>query len=652
MQITNKDIARVEKIFFGENGTFEDDKNERYNFISCVDKSIDVEACPGSGKTTSLLAKLYLLSEKMPFEDGKGLCVLTHTNVGINEIKNNLGHRAEKLFQYPNFFGTIQSFIDKFLAIPYYSNKNHERISVIDSERAFNRLLSSFAQGVTRDDLKKVKEFLHANGDIAFRLTYKQVEGQIYDLVKGIDGKKIEAKKPHRTKGKYNDWSQAEKTRVYNSLNRLKAGVLRSGILSYDDAYFYAKEYLLAYPEIRNAFSSRFSHLFIDEMQDTYNHQDSIIKLLFDNNVIIQRIGDANQAILNDNDGLSAWEESERMSITESRRFSQPIANILKTVALKSNSDLKGRDDTSIPPFIIKYNNNEESQVLEKFAALVLKLDLANREQYKYPVKAVGWVGKDKEGLTIKSYFPSFNKKISNKIPSFKSLSAAITYSNISEPKEFFNIVIDCLVEILRKSEIKNITEKGERYYSRTSLLNFLKQQFPEQFNLLSSEISSWAIQSFSGTNPSEKIKTFIKDIFFPTLNIVLNEYSLKFIDSNEIEDISEETLQQKNIFYSSVPDLSHIPIEVATVHSVKGETHRATLYLETSFHKPCGEYLIDQLIGNDYVKKKGGSRKEMCLKVAHVGMSRPTHLLCVALNETLVEKNIEALEGNGWKII
>jgi len=652
MQITHKDISRVEKIFFGDNGTFEDDKNERYNFISCIDRSIDVEACPGSGKTTSLLAKLYLLSEKMPFEDGKGVCVLTHTNVGINEIKNNLGHRAEKLFQYPNFFGTIQSFIDKFLAIPYYSNKNHKRIAVIDSDRAFNRLLTSFAEGVSRDDLKMVKEFLHANEDIAFRLTYKQVEEQVYDLVKGVDGKKIEPQKPQRIKGKNAGWSNEEKIRVYNSLNKLKASILKSGVLSYDDAYFYAKEYLLAYPEIKNAFSSRFSHVFVDEMQDTYSHQDSIIKLLFDDNVIIQRIGDGNQAILNDNDGISAWEGSERMSITESRRFSQPIANILKTVALKSNLDLKGLNEFDIPTYIIKYKNKEENQVLEKFASLLPKHDLAENKHYKYPVKAVGWVGKDKDGLTIKSYFPSFNKKILNKNPSFKSLRAAITFSNVSEPKEFFNTVIDCLVEILRRSEMRNSTNKGARYYSRTSLLNFLKQRFPEEFIVLSTNISAWASQSFSGENPAEEIKIFIKDIFFPALNIALKDYSLKFIDSNEVEDISAQTLQLKNIFYSSVEHLSHVPIEVATVHSVKGETHRATLYLETSFHKSCGEYLIQQLTGTPYIKTKGASRKEMCLKVAHVGMSRPTHLLCVALNETVVEESRKQLEDNGWVII
>src|SRR5680860_997817 len=117
MEITDKDIERAEKLFFLDGGDFKDDKNERYNFIKCLDKSVDVHACPGSGKTTSLLAKLYLLSEKMPFSDGRATCVLTHTNVAIDTIKNRLGTKANRLFQYPNFFGTIQSFVDRFLAI-------------------------------------------------------------------------------------------------------------------------------------------------------------------------------------------------------------------------------------------------------------------------------------------------------------------------------------------------------------------------------------------------------------------------------------------------------------------------------------------------------------------------------------------------------
>src|SRR5665811_11286 len=111
---TNEEIKYASSILI-DNEEFD---TEKINIIKC-NESIDVKACPGSGKTTTLLAKLIILANQMPFEDNKGICVLTHTNVAINEIKEKLGIKAELLFRYPNHFGTIQSFVDKFLAIPY-----------------------------------------------------------------------------------------------------------------------------------------------------------------------------------------------------------------------------------------------------------------------------------------------------------------------------------------------------------------------------------------------------------------------------------------------------------------------------------------------------------------------------------------------------
>jgi len=78
-----------------------------------------LEAVPGSGKTTALLAKLLILERKMPFENGSGILVLSHTNTAVDEIKNKLEKVAPKLFKFPNFIGTIQSFVDTFLTKPY-----------------------------------------------------------------------------------------------------------------------------------------------------------------------------------------------------------------------------------------------------------------------------------------------------------------------------------------------------------------------------------------------------------------------------------------------------------------------------------------------------------------------------------------------------
>ena len=69
IEITDNDIAYAEKILLPIGSQFND---ERRAFIRCME-SRDVVACPGSGKTTALLAKLLILARKMPFEDGRGI---------------------------------------------------------------------------------------------------------------------------------------------------------------------------------------------------------------------------------------------------------------------------------------------------------------------------------------------------------------------------------------------------------------------------------------------------------------------------------------------------------------------------------------------------------------------------------------------------
>ncbi|MBQ4818893.1 UvrD-helicase domain-containing protein [Aquimarina sp. MMG016] len=650
MEIAENDIKRVEEIFFNGNGSFQDEKGERYAFISCLDKSIDVEACPGSGKTTSLLAKLYLLSERMPFENGKGICVLTHTNVAIEEIRKKLGNKADRLFQYPNFFGTIQSFVDKYLAIPYYVGKNKLRPRTIDSEIATKRLFTTYhVNHVSRQNLNRAKILLHQPNGIASNLTLKRTEEGVV-IVKGCGGDKIEVKIP-----KNQNWEENSETQVYEALQALKIDILSNGYLSFDDAYFYANEYLMNYPRIKQTISSRFSHVFIDEMQDTYAHQDEIIKEIFDKHIVIQRIGDPNQAILNDSNSESAWEDSERLKITGSRRFSQPIAKVLRTVALNGDSELTGTGEATIQPHIISYRNGQETQVLERFVSLIHKLGLDDSDAQKDPIKAVGWVGKEKDGLTISSYFPSFSKVMVRK-KSLDTLKSAVQICEATNPKEVYNTVMDCCLEILRLADIKHDTPKGRRYFNRTSFLGLLKRHHPESLITLNGKISIWGRKLLVNKTEEviQEIRPYLKDIFFPAINFTLNKYANAFIDSEEVVEVTEEQLESKNTFYSEQEKMRQIPIEVGTVHSVKGETHRVTLYLETFYHKSCGQHLIDQLIGTPYTppQNKKDTYKKACLKIAHVGMSRPTHLLCVALNEEIVEAHRAGLEENGWNII
>ena len=60
IEVTEDDIRYAEEILFGKINVF--DKEERIPIIEDLNNSFDVNACPGSGKTTVLLAKLIILS--------------------------------------------------------------------------------------------------------------------------------------------------------------------------------------------------------------------------------------------------------------------------------------------------------------------------------------------------------------------------------------------------------------------------------------------------------------------------------------------------------------------------------------------------------------------------------------------------------------
>ncbi|QXP58749.1 hypothetical protein [Olleya sp. HaHaR_3_96] len=82
MKIINEEIEKAAFTLLGNKNAFYDGdilekKGERINVIKCS-KDINVVAYPGSGKTTTLLAKLMILANRMPFEDGRGICVFTH----------------------------------------------------------------------------------------------------------------------------------------------------------------------------------------------------------------------------------------------------------------------------------------------------------------------------------------------------------------------------------------------------------------------------------------------------------------------------------------------------------------------------------------------------------------------------------------------
>ncbi|WP_429975735.1 UvrD-helicase domain-containing protein [Enterococcus sp. DIV0086] len=84
MNITDDDIQICEELLLPSGCNFTE---EQIKLIKCLD-STEIIACPGSGKTTLLLAKLLSVTNHYPLKHNSGVCVLSHTNVAINEIQD------------------------------------------------------------------------------------------------------------------------------------------------------------------------------------------------------------------------------------------------------------------------------------------------------------------------------------------------------------------------------------------------------------------------------------------------------------------------------------------------------------------------------------------------------------------------------------
>ena len=444
---TDEEIRIAHDILLKDKKPFDD---TRLNIIK-EDRSCYVQACPGSGKTTALLAKLIILANRLPMTDGKGVCVLTHTNVAIDEIKAKVGSKANVLFNYPNFFGTIQTFLHKYVAAAALHYFYGSQIQYVDNDIAKAVLLKKYSKLPFGNKLKKCiygmvinKGYPISDDEISawggvdiltaakvIKKKGKKVEKYEFKLkdydLQNIDDSTIRAQ--IRAKRDYIkdcqekeiiinakvNWQDVKVVINQKHINRtsesatefikLKEEMFKEGILSFEDAYDLAFRYIREKNLDFSGFShKRFKYLFIDEVQDCDHQQEELIKKLFDDEkVIVQRFGDYCQAIYdgernneNDNDRLKA---DNVLPIHNSNRFGEKIAKPLRSLCMEDNHQLVGNEDIcSVKPVIITYE--DPLVVLPKYAELLRTtiipemgnmsvLDIAIRERDEDPLHRI-----------------------------------------------------------------------------------------------------------------------------------------------------------------------------------------------------------------------------------------------------------------------
>ncbi|NBA78038.1 UvrD-helicase domain-containing protein [Emticicia sp. ODNR4P] len=605
--------------------------NEEQKIVIRTWNTVNIQACPGSGKTTTLAAKLMILAEKLPKSFQQGICIITHTNTAVDEIKKKLGPYANFYNNYPHHFGTIQSFVDKYLAIPAYKKHFQQSPNILDDDTWLKYLEKQ------SDYVRLAKNNYITTNSI-----------NISKLVFNLNNFKISKK--------LNDTNVfvGENSDTYKNIYAFKKRMLEQGQVSYAEAYSLAFSYLRKNPQLANLFSKRFSLVLIDEMQDMETHQYKLINDLFGNgNTIVQKIGDINQSIfsLNSEQEKSDWDTSANsLSLNSTTRLSHHLAEIVKPICLSPQS-MEGNWNPFplIKPTIIVFNDNTKGNVKEKFVELIHAHNLLQFWSEDKPFKVIGGRRgevQDKH-LNINSYWSDFNKNISVKTREefdnlFAYLEKCQALKSEKNVKEIRKTLLNAICKALKLAEIRN--PLTSYYFTPATFTQYLFSEKEVENKNLNAKLAKWIL----GFQHTPELRTEIEDYLKTLLTIFQKQSTTKLENFLADTAASIEPQQEPRQSY----EYQGVKVFFDTVHGVKGETHTATLYLETYLKQvfDIGGKILPHI--TNPVKPDKACKKR--LPQAYVAMSRATHFLCLAVHKDRFKDDVKAYfenSDNGWEV-
>ena len=388
---------------------------------------------------------------------------------------------------------------------------------------------------------------------------------------------------------------------------------------------------------------------------------------------IYQRIGDKNQAIFNSVKVSDIWKDRELvLPLKGSQRLSKPIAEVLNYFALYRSEtfEIVGLRSGDLKPHILLYNNDTIKDVIPFFSDIVKTYKQNDKlvDLDSYPIKVISWstewnTQEEKDDLAkirLVDYHSKFEKNKHKLKQDYDCLKSYLLYfDNRKQTLEpIRKNILNAFLKVLRLEEIE---DEKKRYFTKRTLLAYLKDkdllESTNNYEILKLHLYNWSIGIIR--NKIEEVCNEIKlyvPIFVRIFGKEINK-SNRFISEIIYQKQEEENIIEKN---PNLLQINNLNIEISTIHSTKGQTHCATLYLESYYYQDGkgdnaksyeSQRLADQLLGKTISSDAGQHVKES-LKMAYVGLSRATNLLCVAIHEDRFNKYLSNIDSNKWEVI
>jgi DNA helicase-2/ATP-dependent DNA helicase PcrA len=538
-----------------------------------------VEACPGGGKTWVIMGRY---ARRVREERRKGVALLSFTNAAIGEIGDR-ARNAPELMRSPNFVGTFDSFLHRFIVTPGW----------IVTEGTRPRYCESWAQL----DLPEVRIRQHY-----LRLDEVRVDR---DFKMSIGWSSIP---PQRLSG-----VRQYQTVLLQRASKLMMSLVRGGMISCEFARQLAVNYI-GVDEIVRRIAGRFAEIIVDEGQDCGEEEIVVLRRLRDADVKVFFMEDPNQAIFEFrrstpaivSEFTRALPSGSRLS--GNRRSSQAVCDIARSLAgLVTADEPIGRYAAATEPIDVIVGNNAGS------IRLVFEDILASRNQSRSDAIVLAHRTKRAHqvagriirtsGTVSRLYALANAVEVLRAEPLPKDRKAAI--ENIERA------VVSCFGFDLGDNTIRSACEAGvidARWLRRSAY---------------------WLSQAVRLPSAASA-----KDFQTDVVNAI---EALECPSGVQLQSVRQRLRVPDAAVWSTLPVVDDVPkLRAATIHSVKGMEFEAVLLaLEERLQKTNGLTVIDAW-------EQGVDHEP--LRVLYVGATRAERTLALAVTKSQAAKVIGIL--------
>lgn len=317
---------------------------ERDDYIAAHGKIV-LNACPGSGKTTTVAFKITKLLENWENEHGKysGIACLSFTNGAKDEINDKIFKFSGTPLKFPHIVSTIDSFINQYITLQFYKvllPTYTKRPIILDDASFLDKMFFSFKLN------NKLIQYSYSPSEIDLQLD-----------------------NTFSWKNKTVKLTNNDKTIFEKYCNAVKKYQFSNGLLKNSDSTYAALNILKKNPEVAKLLVKRFPYVILDEAQDTSELQDAIFEKLIENGLEnVEYIGDPYQSLYEWRNAQPDlfWKKCssvgwQKYSLTHCRRSTQKIIDCYSVLRLATDAKIaSGNSNTILPVRVISYNNKDQ----------------------------------------------------------------------------------------------------------------------------------------------------------------------------------------------------------------------------------------------------------------------------------------------------